>query len=164
MVKVTLKGNYNVPIEDLGLQFGPEKNEVIISKADYESSADFKYFAEFFDVEPVGKKTVADSENKEKPKTDVKEVPPAKKIDEPEIVDATDASLSEGAKETKERVEAKQDEDVVDATGASQNTKSEKESKVVEQDSKPAAEKTTGKKSETKATDKKKAGRPKKVK
>lgn len=164
MVKITLKGNYNVPIDDLGLQFGPEKNEVVISKADYESSADFKYFAKFFDVKSVSKKTVVDSEKKKTQKPDVKEVPSAKKIDEPEIVDATDASLSEGAKATKERVEAKQDKDVVDATGASQNTKSEKETKVVEKKSEPVEDKTTAKKSETKTTEKKKAGRPKKVK
>jgi len=168
MVKVTLKGNYNVPIDDLGLQFSPEKNERIISKADYDSSADFKYFAKFFDVEVVGEKTAVETKKEAQkettPKVDVQEIPSAEKIEEPEIVNATDASLSEGAKTAKERVEAKQDDDVVDATGASQNTKSEKEVKVAEKKSEPVVEKATVKKSEVKATEKKKAGRPKKVK
>ena len=44
MYEVTLKGNYNVPVNDLGLEFGPVVRTRLLSDEDFDSSADLKRF------------------------------------------------------------------------------------------------------------------------
>lgn len=160
MVKVTLNGNYNIPIADMGLEFTPDKNEKIIPKSDYDKSADFKYFAEYFTVEPVSKDTTIKKKVAPAPQANVYEVP-SKPEEETEVIDATDASRSASSKKTKEVVEAKQDAEVIDATGAS---RSETKKETVVEKKVEVSEKKETVKTEPKTTEKKKAGRPKKSK
>jgi len=128
--EITLKGNFNLPIGDLGLEFSPARRVQTISDEDYAGSADLKRFLGKY----LTAKEVKDGKPKNvpaaktAPRKDVVELPVKQEVEvEPQRADGASKTAAGVEKVAPAVAEKQPDDAVVAADGASRKSANDRE-------------------------------------